>query len=102
MIFGPAITAASIKSINESDLKEQEYLKAFISSMICFIELSMGLSIATSSIAAQPVQERQLKQKYSMNVMGCRILPYWLGNYAFDLILYFYLWLAYLITSLIV
>ena len=30
------------------------------------------------------VTEREKKLKYSLNVMGLRVIPYWLGNFIFD------------------
>jgi len=32
--------------------------------------------------------EREFNLKYALNVMGCRVLPYWLGTFAFDFIVY--------------
>jgi ATP-binding cassette subfamily A (ABC1) protein 3 len=34
-----------------------------------------------------PVYERENKLKYALNVMGCRIFPYWLSTMIFDFIL---------------
>ena len=36
-----------------------------------------------------PVKEREDKLKYALNVMGCKILPYWLGTFLFDFSVYF-------------
>jgi len=41
-----------------------------------------------------PVLERELKLKYALNVMGCRVVPYWLGTFIFD-------YLMFLITILV-
>lgn len=35
-----------------------------------------------------PVLEREFNLKYALTVMGCKMMPYWLGTYAFDYILY--------------
>lgn len=32
------------------------------------------------------VFEKEKKLKYSLNVMGCRLTPYWFGNFLFDFI----------------
>lgn len=33
----------------------------------------------------QMVHEKEVKLKYSMYVMGCKVTPYWLGNLLFDI-----------------
>lgn len=33
----------------------------------------------------QIVHEKEVRLKYSMYVMGCKVGPYWLGNFLFDL-----------------
>ena len=42
------------------------------------------MSISAGNICAMLVMERQEKLKFSLNLMGCRIVPYWLGTMAFD------------------
>jgi ABC-type multidrug transport system, ATPase component len=44
-----------------------------------------------------PVMEREQKLKYALKVMGCRTIPYWLGTFAFDIII-----IAFLMGCLIV
>ena len=51
------------------------------------IQLSFGYSISGGIILGFPVQERENKLKYALNVMGCRIVPYWLSTMIFDFIL---------------
>ena len=46
--------------------------------------MSFGMCISAGNTCGFPVLERQEKLKYSLNVMGCRIAPYWLGAMAFD------------------
>ncbi|EAR92762.2 ABC transporter family protein (macronuclear) [Tetrahymena thermophila SB210] len=36
-----------------------------------------------------PVMEREYHLKYALNVMGCRVLPYWLGTFLFDFAVFF-------------
>lgn len=43
----------------------------------------------TSSYCGSVVLEREKRFKYLTNVMGTRQLPYWLGNYAFDMIIFY-------------
>ena len=43
----------------------------------------------TSSYCGDVVQEREKRFKYISNVSGARQLPYWAGNYAFDLLLFY-------------
>jgi hypothetical protein len=42
----------------------------------------------TSSYCGSVVQEREKRFKYLTNVSGTRQLPYWAGNYAFDLLIF--------------
>ena len=37
-----------------------------------------------TSFGVSLVTEREKKLKYSLNVMGLRVIPYWLGNFLFD------------------
>jgi len=43
--------------------------------------------------------EREFKLKYALNVMGCKIIPYWLSNLIFD---YFFYALTVMILILFV
>ena len=31
-----------------------------------------------------------MKLKYALNVMGCRVIPYWLGTFIFDYIMFLF------------
>lgn len=42
----------------------------------------------TSAYCGSIVLEREKRFKYLSNVMGLRKLPYWIANFAFDLILF--------------
>ena len=35
-----------------------------------------------------PVMEREHNLKYALNVMGCRVFPYWCGTFVFDYLMY--------------
>ncbi|CAD8188760.1 unnamed protein product [Paramecium octaurelia] len=50
-----------------------------------YVYILIGVSMASSQIGSAPVEEREKKQKYALNVMGCRTLPYWLGYYLYDI-----------------
>ena len=46
--------------------------------------------------------EREYNLKYLLNVMGCRIIPYYLGAFCFDYIMYLLVFLIVIISSLII
>lgn len=48
-----------------------------------------------------PVLEREFNLKYALNVMGCRTMPYWLGTFAYDFILYSFFVITFVIFSYI-
>jgi ATP-binding cassette, subfamily A (ABC1), member 3 len=49
----------------------------------------LAFCFSTLSWAGTLVMERELKLKYSLNVMGCRPEAYWVGTFAFDYIMFF-------------
>lgn len=50
-----------------------------------------------TNFASTPVMERELKLRYSLNVMGCRSFPYWLGTFTFDfLMISIILWIFFI------
>jgi ATP-binding cassette subfamily A (ABC1) protein 3 len=56
------------------------------------------MCISAATVAGLPVQEREEKLKYALNVMGCRIVPYWLATMAFDCMISFALILLMIIA----
>lgn len=52
------------------------------------VEMSFGFALAACTVSGVPVEERELKLKYALNVMGCRVLPYWLATLAFDFLVF--------------
>ena len=49
---------------------------------------SIGYAFNCGAYVTLPVLEREYNLKYALNVMGCRVLPYWLGTFAFDYLVY--------------
>ncbi|CAD8103132.1 unnamed protein product [Paramecium primaurelia] len=100
-----SLTSSTIKPIDDNDDLKSYYLREYIISftiyLCAFIELIMAMSISSTSIGSVPVQERQQKQKYALNVMGCRIEPYWISNFAFDSCVVTILFAVYSITTLL-
>ena len=47
-----------------------------------------GFVFTTSSYCGSIVLEREMRFKYLSNVMGLRKAPYWMANYALDLIIF--------------
>lgn len=52
------------------------------------IFLAIAYSFNGGIYIVQPVQEREENLKYAMNVMGCRVAPFWIGTFAFDFTVY--------------
>jgi ATP-binding cassette subfamily A (ABC1) protein 3 len=83
------VIAALLCYLNRDNFHTPEELLAFASIGVTF-ELAFGMCISAASIAGSPVQEREEKLKYALNVMGCRIVPYWLATMAFDCLVSFF------------
>ena len=47
-------------------------------------------SFNSASICGHLVLERETKIKYCLNAMGCRSIPYWLGTFICDYILFLF------------
>lgn len=62
---------------------------------------NLGYCFSTSSYTGIIVQEREEKIKYVLNVMGCKVLPYWLGSFLFDYIIYILNLTVFIIEALI-
>lgn len=48
----------------------------------------LSISLCAGMFVECPVQERHLKIRYYLNVLGLSQVTYWLGNFAFDLLIY--------------
>ncbi|KAL4455080.1 hypothetical protein ABPG74_006462 [Tetrahymena malaccensis] len=79
-----AITESAIDNSN-TDPDKQISLE-FFQVIIFGIFGMLAYVFVTTSFCGVPVMEREFKLRYSLNVMGCRSLPYWLGTFAFDFI----------------
>lgn len=55
---------------------------------------------STSTFCGNIVQERELKLKYALNVMGCRTSTYWIGTFFFDLIMFYIVVIIYIILGI--
>mmetsp|Transcript_145344 Transcript_145344/g.205741 ORF Transcript_145344/g.205741 Transcript_145344/m.205741 type:complete len:85 (-) Transcript_145344:134-388(-) len=49
---------------------------------------SLAFGFSTTSYSGNVVYEREKKLKYALNVMGCRVVPYWVGTFMFDYLMY--------------
>lgn len=50
--------------------------------------LVLAYCFNSSIFISLPVLERETHLKYALNVMGCRVTPYWLGTFAFDYLIF--------------
>ncbi|CAD8056529.1 unnamed protein product [Paramecium primaurelia] len=100
IILGPLLTTVYYKSFVEknAELYENEFYENTLAVFDSYGYIILGIAIASSQIGSQPVEEREKKQKYALNVMGCRILPFWLGYYIYDLIISVILLIIFIIT----
>jgi hypothetical protein len=55
--------------------------------MICLF-IILAFCFNSSVFIMLPVLEREHHLKYALTVMGCRVLPYWIGTFAFDYLLF--------------
>lgn len=68
--------------------KQQDALIYCTGASLCFFMLYTILPL---------VFEKEKKLKYALNVMGCRLYPYWFGNFLFDCI-YLFLYIVIFIV----
>lgn len=52
--------------------------------------LGFAYTLNVSVFISTAVMERENRLKYALNVMGCKIVPYWLATLAFDYLLYMF------------
>jgi ATP-binding cassette subfamily A (ABC1) protein 3 len=69
--------------------------------MIAYLCGALSYSFSLSTYCGSIVLEREKKLKYALNVMGCRKVPYWLGTFAFDYIVFFVVSLYFILFSVI-
>lgn len=60
--------------------------------------VSLAYSLNGSIYIMLPVQEREEHLKYALNVMGCRVLPYWVATFVFDFSVYIITVIVFLLT----
>ncbi|CAD8079917.1 unnamed protein product [Paramecium sonneborni] len=100
IILGPILTQVYYKSFVEKNAREyeNEFYENALAIFDSYGYIIFGIAIASSQVGSQPVEEREKKQKYALNVMGCRILPFWLGYYLYDLIICIILLIIFIIA----
>ncbi|CAD8107532.1 unnamed protein product [Paramecium sonneborni] len=87
-ILGPVISKITFNAIEPTlnqDTNAIQQVYGEIALIDIYVYLLIGASMASSQIGSAPVEEREKKQKYALNVMGCRTLPYWFGYYLYDI-----------------
>jgi hypothetical protein len=68
--------------------------------MVCVFVI-LAFSFNSSMFISLPVLERETNLKYALNVMGCRVLPYWIGTFVFDYLLFYVFVLIFIMFSYI-
>ncbi|EGR27806.1 hypothetical protein IMG5_188760 [Ichthyophthirius multifiliis] len=63
--------------------------------------LVLSYSFNSSIFITLPVLEREFNLKYALNVMGCRVLPYWFGTLLFDVFIFLLTLFIFFIACLI-
>lgn len=69
--------------------------------MLISLFVILAFCFNSSLFITLPVLEREFNLKYALTVMGCRVLPYWIGTYAFDFLLYSFFVITFVIFSYI-
>ncbi|CAK76708.1 unnamed protein product (macronuclear) [Paramecium tetraurelia] len=100
IILGPLLSTVYYKSFvnKNAEQYENEFYENALAVFDSYGYIILGIAIASSQVGSQPVEEREKKQKYALNVMGCRILPFWLGYYIYDLLISIILLVIFIIT----
>lgn len=62
--------------------------------MVVGVFIVQAYCLCSSIYINTPVVEKETNLRYILNVMGCKMLPYWVGTFLFD-------YLVYLITLLV-
>ncbi|CAD8108025.1 unnamed protein product [Paramecium sonneborni] len=83
--LGPCIANVSVNAISSTQGSIPKQEQGEVALIDIYIYVIIGASLASSQIGSAPVEEREKKQKYALNVMGCRTLPYWFGYYLYDI-----------------
>ncbi|CAD8193046.1 unnamed protein product [Paramecium pentaurelia] len=84
-IVSKIVYNANIEQIEDEGNQNTTLFYGKVALIDIYIYILIGASMASSQIGSAPVEEREKKQKYALNVMGCRTLPYWLGYYFYDI-----------------
>ncbi|CAK94635.1 unnamed protein product (macronuclear) [Paramecium tetraurelia] len=99
-IVAPIVTKITYNAIEPTldDDVNKNLVFGEIALIDAYVYILIGASMASSQIGSAPVEEREKKQKYALNVMGCRTLPYWLGYYIYDITVCIILLIVFIIT----
>ncbi len=66
--------------------------------LICLF-IILAFCFNSSVFIMLPVLEREHHLKYALTVMGCRVLPYWVGTFVFDYLLFSIFIVIFIILS---
>lgn len=72
--------------VKKADMMKEGIMYAAETAYTVWVILS--ISLCAGMFVECPVQERLLKIRYYLNVLGLKQTVYWLGNLAFDLVIY--------------
>jgi hypothetical protein len=81
------------------DEEQKELMNKFLKIVLICVFIVLAFCFNSSIFIALPVLERETNLKYALTVMGCRIVPYWTGTFAFDYILFSILVLIFITLS---
>ncbi|CAK55643.1 unnamed protein product (macronuclear) [Paramecium tetraurelia] len=90
-----------IDEINLDFLKDDKNLEQYFKLVLISLFVILAFCFNSSLFITLPVLEREFNLKYALTVMGCRVLPYWIGTYAFDFLLYSFFVITFVIFSYI-
>jgi hypothetical protein len=89
-----------INRINFDDLeKVPEEFKTWIKLMLVCFFIILAFCFNSSVYIMLPVLEREFHLKYALTVMGCRVVPYWVGTFVFDYLLFSLFVIVFIILS---
>lgn len=75
--------------MSESDQVEINKLTIGVKMTIVGVFIVQAYCLCSSIYINTPILEKEYNLKYILNVMGCKIFPYWLGTFLFDYLVFF-------------
>ena len=79
------------------DISDEQ--STFLKLVFISVFIILAFCFNSSVFISLPVLERESNLKYALNVMGCRVLPYWLGTFVFDYILFYLLIILFILFT---